>query len=319
MFRNLGLIGLLFFISFAIYKKNISKSKSKSKSELLTQSLNNPQVFALENNPVNLAISVNKKLKPLKKAKEQKIIFKVLPPTKLSKQQKRSASFNKVEFQVKDGWAVSHGDIVWGKVSGKKKNGYLNASKIKAWENGIVPYSIDAKLSKKQIKIITSAVEYISSNSNVEFIPNDGSFTEGIVFTTLKNPRECRSYLGRAGDIIQPVFLGSKCGFSEILHELMHVLGFVHEHSRIDRDQYVKINWDNIVEDRESQFYVYPEDLPLDYARENYDFKSIMHYGKGFFSKNKRATIEPLDNPMQGLGGKDMSEQDWQKIDAVYY
>lgn len=31
-----------------------------------------------------------------------------------------------------------------------------------------------------------------------------------------------------------------------ILHELLHALGFYHEHTRNDRDQYVEINWDNM-------------------------------------------------------------------------
>ena len=33
-----------------------------------------------------------------------------------------------------------------------------------------------------------------------------------------------------------------------IVHEAMHALGFFHEHQRPDRDAYVKVNWDNIVD-----------------------------------------------------------------------
>ena len=36
------------------------------------------------------------------------------------------------------------------------------------------------------------------------------------------------------------------CKHGNIVHEIAHSLGFFHEHSRPDRDQYVSVLWDNI-------------------------------------------------------------------------
>jgi hypothetical protein len=57
-------------------------------------------------------------------------------------------------------------------------------------------------------------------------------------------------YLLESTDTLgQAVVLNAEClNPGTIRHELMHTLGFRHEQARADRDEYVKIVWDNIAE-----------------------------------------------------------------------
>ena len=62
----------------------------------------------------------------------------------------------------------------------------------------------------------------------------------------------CWSFIGKGGGM-QPLSLGDGCwSTGTVQHEFMHALGFVHEQSRPDRDQYVKINYTNIDPGNES-------------------------------------------------------------------
>ena len=65
----------------------------------------------------------------------------------------------------------------------------------------------------------------------------------------------CWSFVGddRVG---QNVSIGARCDTKAIVqHELLHALGFYHEQSRSDRDDYVKIWWDEIEEGGSQQLY----------------------------------------------------------------
>lgn len=59
---------------------------------------------------------------------------------------------------------------------------------------------------------------------------------------------ECRcwSYVGDDG-VGQNLSIGAGCDTKAVVqHEILHALGFYHEQSRSDRDDYVKIWWDEI-------------------------------------------------------------------------
>lgn len=62
----------------------------------------------------------------------------------------------------------------------------------------------------------------------------------------------CFSSVGNRHVGKQKLSIGANCDrIATIEHEFLHALGFWHEQSRNDRDDYVQIMWDRITEGRE--------------------------------------------------------------------
>lgn len=62
-----------------------------------------------------------------------------------------------------------------------------------------------------------------------------------------------------------------------MMHELGHAMGFWHEQTRPDRDSYIRIVEENIMEGFEDQFVKYNRNK-VDSLGVPYDYQSIMHY-----------------------------------------
>lgn len=255
--------------------------------------------------------------------KQTDVALKPTPKVvKMPKSMRRKLPPDMVEFELlKDNWAVSHGDILLGKLQSKIKGnrGQFKPKKSILWESGTIAYAMSSKLPKDQVLSIVETLEQISVSTNVEFQQVSGDFPQDYLIF-MPSDEICASYLGKIGGQ-QPIFLKPDCGSKEIRHEAMHALGFVHEQSRKDRDQYVKINWDNIEPGFENQF-----DIAPDAYLENYrgfvfafDYNSVMLYSPMHFSKDKKSkTIESTTNkdiaPLQGS----LSDTDVQRINYLY-
>ena len=150
------------------------------------------------------------------------------------------------------------------------------------WNNKI-PYKISENINDKET--IKDAMNYISSVTIVSFIEQTNQ-NDYIEFDKLNG---CFSNIGRIGGK-QIISIGDGCNnIGTIIHEISHAIGLYHEQSHYDRDNYIKINEDNIITEN---IYNFKKDDTIKEA--DYDFESIMHYGEWAFSKNGEKTINLL-------------------------
>lgn len=91
--------------------------------------------------------------------------------------------------------------------------------------------------------VIARAIEEFHRRTCIRFIKYYALHKDYVYF---KENKGCWSHIGRIGGV-QIISLGPPCiTVGTIIHEMLHALGFIHEHNRPDRDHYVTINWKNI-------------------------------------------------------------------------
>ncbi|XP_052424158.1 alpha-2B adrenergic receptor isoform X2 [Carassius gibelio] len=150
----------------------------------------------------------------------------------------------------------------------------------------------------------------ISQKTCVRFHPHANE-TDYLHFVYAKG---CASYVGCLGGE-QSLLIGPRCTVGNICHEIIHSLGFYHEHTRYDRGDHVTILEENIAPGKEINFVKRKGNtLGL-----NYDPESIMHYGNNYFSSNGMPTIEPKEKGLKIGQRTHLSDLDVQKIKKLYH
>jgi len=192
--------------------------------------------------------------------------------------------------------------------------GKRNAIKddTRRWPGGVVPYTFST--SVKDTKNILAAMEEYRQKTCIRWVPR----TNEDAYVRIFNGGGCYSFVGRTGRV-QDLSIGNGCNYiGTIIHEMMHAIGFFHEQSRADRDQYVRIDRENIRAGMENNFLSY--DLnKITHLGADYDMCSVMHYGAKAFSKNGKPTIVQRVKGECTIGQRAaFSDTDIRKINTLY-
>lgn len=104
-----------------------------------------------------------------------------------------------------------------------------------------------------------------------------------------------------------------------VIHEFLHALGFFHQQSSADRDDYLVIHGKNIKPGFEDNFVKY-SDSEVTNLGFKYDYASIMHYHVYTFSNNGQPVMSPTRSVGNVIIGKwdGLSPTDIGKINKMY-
>ncbi|XP_075948945.1 high choriolytic enzyme 1-like [Anarhichas minor] len=181
--------------------------------------------------------------------------------------------------------------------------------------NGLVtiPFTINSQFTSRERQSIDRAMKAYHSSTCLRFVPRRNEND----YISVENKAGCFSSLGRTGG--RQVLSLNRQGciyYGIIQHEINHALGFQHEQTRSDRDNYVRINWENI--NPQMAYNFHKQDT--NNLNSPYDYSSIMHYGKTAFSiQHGKDSITPIPNPNAQIGQrKEMSHWDVKRINLLY-
>ncbi|EFO25050.2 zinc metalloproteinase nas-1 [Loa loa] len=127
----------------------------------------------------------------------------------------------------------------------RKKRGSAVILENDKWPNGRIPYVISSDYTLYQRAIIARAIAAYAARTCIRFIPRQLFDTDYIIISKTDG---CFADFAHVGGGPQYVSLSDEClNYATVIHELMHVIGFIHEHQRNDRDYFVNILWQNII------------------------------------------------------------------------
>merc|ERR1712243_155444 len=128
------------------------------------------------------------------------------------------------------------------------------------WPNAVLNYELSNSVKSEHQTIIRSTLAQLETklDTNIRFKEIDHGFR-----VIVEMDIHCSSHVGWMSGSgpeftkSQSLKLTEGCATdpASIEHEFLHALGVEHTQGRTDRDRYVKINWENIKDEEEYNFF----------------------------------------------------------------
>ncbi|KAM3931007.1 astacin-like metalloendopeptidase [Leptodactylus fuscus] len=181
--------------------------------------------------------------------------------------------------------------------------------------NGIVevPYVVSAEYTDFENVMFDVAMKEFESMTCIKFVNR----TTESDYISIQSGAQCWSYIGRIGGK-QVVSIGMPAciQYKYIQHELLHALGFYHEHNRRDRDNYINVLWKNIGK-HDQKYFELDNGNTLNLP---YGYNSVMHLRSYEYSKiSGQPSMVAKSDPNMPLGYHvGMDNLDVMKVNYAY-